>query len=163
TMRLRRFSVPVLGVALLLFGAAPPAQAAKRISEYRVPTPSTPQEIAAGPDGSMWFTEYDGNEIGRITTRGAITEYPIPTAYNYNRIGRTTMEGVTTEYAIPTPRSYPEGITAGPDGALWFTEALVNKIGRITTDGVITEYPIPTPSTYPRGIAAGPDGNLWFA
>ena len=41
----------------------------------------------------------DGNKIGRITTAGAFTEYPIPTA-----------------------SSNPEGITAGPDGALWFTE-----------------------------------------
>ena len=30
----------------------------------------------------------------------------------------------------------PEEITAGPDGALWFTEAAANKIGRITTAGL---------------------------
>jgi streptogramin lyase len=27
-----------------------------------------------------------------------------------------------SEYAIPTSGSAPHGITAGPDGALWFTE-----------------------------------------
>ena len=35
----------------------------------------------AGPDGNLWFTEpNDGNSIGRITTSGKITEFPIPEA-----------------------------------------------------------------------------------
>jgi virginiamycin B lyase len=42
-----------------------------------------------------------------------------------------------TEYTIPTPGGQPTSITAGPDGALWFTESGSNKIGRITTAGVI--------------------------
>ena len=67
------------------------------------------------------------------------------------------------EYAVPTVGSLPAGITAGPDGALWFTESLGDKIGRITTSGTITEYPVPTPSSQPNGITAGPDGALWFA
>ena len=53
-------------------------------------------------------------------------------------------------------------ITAGPDGALWFTEYSANRIGRITTAGVITEYTVPTASSKPYGIAVGPDGALWF-
>ena len=41
-----------------------------------------------------------------------------------------------TEFAIPSGVSSPTyGITAGPDGALWFTEPLDNKIGRITPAG----------------------------
>lgn len=69
---------------------------------------------------------------------------------------------VITEFPIPTALSGPEGITAGPDGNLWFTEAAANKIGRITPDGSITEFPIPTAASRPRKITAGPDGNLWF-
>ena len=60
-----------------------------------------------------------------------------------NKIGRITTAGVVTEYPVPTAGSYPGSITAGPDGALWFTEGAGNKIGRITTAGVITEYPVP--------------------
>jgi hypothetical protein len=41
-----------------------------------------------------------------------------------------------TEFPIPTPLAAPEGITAGPDGNLWFTEQAANKIGRITTSSV---------------------------
>ena len=54
------------------------------------------------------------------------------------------------------------GITAGPDGNLWFSEALGNKIGKITTAGVITEIALPG-GVGPGQIVAGADGNLWFA
>jgi streptogramin lyase len=37
----------------------------------------TPQEIATGSDGNLWFTETT-DKIGRITSSGQITEYPIP-------------------------------------------------------------------------------------
>jgi virginiamycin B lyase len=32
-----------------------------------------PQAIVTGPDGALWFTELQGNQIGRITTDGKIT------------------------------------------------------------------------------------------
>jgi streptogramin lyase len=63
---------------------------------------------------------------------------------------------------VPTAESVPEWITAGPDGALWFTEERASNIGRITTSGEITEYPTPTADAYLFGITAGPDGALWF-
>jgi len=58
--------------------------------------------------------------------------------------------------------SGPSGITAGPDGNVWFTENNASKIGKITPDGTITEFSIPTASSEPLGITEGPDGNLWF-
>ena len=64
---------------------------------------------------------------------------------------------VTIYYGI----SGPEGITAGPDGALWFTNTGNNSIGRITTAGVVTNY-TGTGIDDPQAITAGPDGALWF-
>jgi streptogramin lyase len=73
------------------------------------------------------------------------------------------MAVTTSEFPIPTANSYPGGITAGPDGNLWFTESSGNKIGRITPAGQIDEFPIPdSGSRSPTAITAGPDGNLWF-
>jgi hypothetical protein len=46
--------------------------------------------------------------------------------------GSTTPTSMFTEFVVPTPHSSPEAITAGPDGALWFTEWEGGKIGRIT-------------------------------
>src|SRR6266702_918325 len=75
--------------------------------------------------------------------------------------------GTITEFSTPTANSGPVGITAGPDGNLWFTETATNKIGRITTGGAITEFALPTTcgssgGCGPYAITAGPDGNLWF-
>ena len=114
-----------------------------RRHHYRFALPtagSVPDEITAGPDGNLWFTEDAGNRIGRITPSGTITEF-----------------------AVPTASSAPGGITAGPDGNLWFAENTGNKTGRITPSGTITEFAIPTAASFPEGITAGPDGNLWLA
>ena len=69
--------------------------------------------------------------------------------------------GTITEFPLPSANSAPDGITAGPDGNLWFTESQIAKIGRITPGGQITEFPIPS-NDLPYAITAGPDGNLWF-
>jgi len=168
----------------LFFGlaAAAAAQPVGSITEYPVPTSGgQPFAIAYGPDGGLWFTEWSGNQIGRISTSGAVTEYPIPTSgalpagiavgsdgalwfteWTGNKIGRITTAGVVTEYPLPVAASVPAGIAAGPDGALWFTEWTGNKIGRITTAGAISEFSIPTAASNPIGIASGPDGAVWF-
>ena len=58
----------------------------------------------------------------------------------------------------------PAGITAGPDGNLWFTEASGNRIGRITPLGVVTEFSAGISAfALPSYITSGPDGNLWFS
>jgi streptogramin lyase len=54
----------------------------------------------------------------------------------------------------------PGDITAGPDGAMWFTSH--QNIGRIAPTGVINLYPVPDQSKSPIRITAGPDGALWF-
>jgi virginiamycin B lyase len=56
---------------------------------------------------------------------------------------------------------YYNGITVGPDGALWFTNFAHNSIGRITTSGTISTY-AGIGVDNPAGITTGPDGALWF-
>jgi virginiamycin B lyase len=59
----------------------------------------------------------------------------------------------------------PYAITAGSDGALWFTNpgngSGGRSVGRITTSGVVSSYPTPGGAAL-LGIAAGSDGALWF-
>ena len=91
----------------------------------------------------MWFTE-DSKGIGKISPQ----------------------TGFITEFNVPAVEVYLNGITAGPDGNLWFTEStefsLTKKIGNISpATGIITEYDVPV-SGQLNGITAGPDGNLWF-
>ncbi len=73
-----------------------------------MPTPTRAFRICSGPDGNLWFTEFDKNRIGRITTAGVITDFLIPTAV-----------------------SGPYGITAGPSADLWFTEFDASQLGKI--------------------------------
>jgi hypothetical protein len=44
----------------------------------------------------------------------------------------------------PVPGSGPNGIVAGPDGNLWFTDAGHSSIDRFTMGGALTIYPLPT-------------------
>jgi hypothetical protein len=135
--------------------------------------------IATGADGALWFTEGAANKIGRITTSGLITEFPIPTSDSFpifitagpdgalwfgesraSQIGRITTSGVVSEFPIPSG-AVPYDIVTGIDGKLYFAEWVGDKIGRIATSGVITEFPVPTPGAL-QGIASGPDGAIWF-
>lgn len=146
--------------------------------EYQLNGFPSPTSITTGADGALWFTEYLGNKIGRITTTGVITEYPVQmvgselsqlgaitagpdgalwfTESFASKIGRITTAGVLTEY---TTTERPGAMTVGPDVALWFT--LGSAIGRITAAGTITEYPLPSGSGA-TDITLGPDGALWF-
>jgi virginiamycin B lyase len=151
--------------------------------------PGEPEGITSGPDGALWIA--NGNYIDKMTTEGTagqITRFRVPSGAAYyitpgpdgafwfteqiaGKIGRITTAGEVTEFALPKD-VLPSGITTGPDGALWFTEGCIrqphsgcipgNKIGRITTTGVVTEFTIPSPRCEPEGITTGPDGALWF-
>jgi len=111
--------------------------------------------IASGPGGAVWFSENNINDdgpgrIGRITTQGQITEFKLP---------RDPSGGAL----------YPDSITRGPDGALWFTAGMLTgsptpagDIGRITAGGKVSLYHLPG-NDAGGAIVAGRDGNLWIA
>ena len=178
--------VSILGAVSILVGLTGPAAAADTsvtITEYSNGIPSTeyPDQIVAGPDGSLWFTS--GPNIGRVTPAGVVTEFPagLPTgqitaglavgpdgnlwftdpgtSISSGLIGRMTPTGVSTVFTAGIS-SFTYAIAAGADGNMWFTE-YGQRIGRITPSGVVTEFPAATYSGL--GIVGGPDGNLWFA
>jgi len=67
--------------------------------------------------------------------------------------------------AFSALRLNPNGIAAGPDGNLWFTESGASRIGRMSTAGaVVSEFLLSTLPGFGAGpgIATGPDKNLWF-
>jgi streptogramin lyase len=127
---------------------------------------TTAYGIAMGDDGAMWvahdstvsriagFGDAPTN-YGQIDTIRGITAasdralwFTMSTA-GYGYIGRITTAGVQTDYLQPPsgsttlPKFNPVGITSGPDGAIWFTDAGNNMIGRIPT-GDVTATPQPT-------------------
>jgi virginiamycin B lyase len=65
------------------------------------------------------------------------------------------------EFNVTTAGGNPEGITLGPDNAIWFAELSADRIGRIDVNGAVTEYPVTTGS-HPQQLVFGPDGNVYF-
>jgi streptogramin lyase len=138
-----------------------------------------PSSIVSAPDGNLWIVSFYGDNIGRITTAGALTgtfalstgaggwdatgpdgNIWFTTVYPANVVGFMTPKGAVTTYQIPTPNAGATGIAAGPDGNMWFLESDVEQIAKVTPSGVITEYAANGYDWF--GIIAGPDGNLWF-
>jgi virginiamycin B lyase len=126
-----------------MVAAAPgPHAIAEFVVRARGVAHSVPYQIAAGADGAMWFTEQAGNAVGRIDARGIIEQFPLPTA-----------------------GAQPEGIAAGPGGALYIAEtfgpsAYASHLARMTTRGVFREW---NDDNYmPLGVAAGSNGQMWF-
>ncbi|HVX33477.1 MAG TPA: hypothetical protein VHA80_10100 [Solirubrobacterales bacterium] len=190
-------------VTALLSGILAPAAAAEPVGRVEhFPTRCGVGELAAGPDGNVWFGCYRETApdkgrplVGRITPAGQVSEFALPPKvavddlvagpdgnvwFTYSAgfafgpptpgyrsaIGRITPTGKVTVFRDGLrARSVPGEIIAGPEGALWFTDAgSPPEIGRITTQGTITEFPtgIKEPLGL-GGIAAGPEGNVWFS
>lgn len=92
---------------------------AGEVTEFGLTLPFTtyPQDIAPGPDGNLWFTApsaWTTSYIGRITTAGVITLFPM------------ALNGGGTPY--------PDRIAPSADGNMWFTDSgQTAAIGRIET------------------------------
>lgn len=167
---------PAPGVAQMLITG-------NKITEYHI-AGSAPTFITGGPvQNTLVFSDPGNNAIGTITTAGAVSEVPIPTANanplgitissrdtqqvffvenNASKIGILNVQTNTiTEVPTVTPNAGPTTIVEGPDFALWFTENNVAKIGRITTTGAISEFSL-APATSAGALVTALDNNLYF-
>ena len=78
-------------------------------TSYPIPTASSsPEFLAIGADGNIWFTEYATNKIGVL---------------------KSTPPYTISELTLPTANAGPWAIALGPDGNIWFTEKTAGKIG----------------------------------
>src|SRR5204863_9528577 len=104
-----------------------------QLTEFAVEGPSVGvlRGIAPGSDGKLYVTSREENAIRRLGLDGKFDgTFEIPS--------RAAVANSMT------PGAWPRGITASPEGAVWFAEMTGNRIGRITPDGKITELPVPT-------------------
>jgi len=72
-----------------------------------------------------------------MTTKGAVTEY------------KAQMEG------------FINGMTLGPDGAIWFAQGYPNSVARVSTKGVVSTVPLTTLNAGGDVVTVGPDHKLW--
>ena len=93
-------------------------------SNFTHPTIDGPTGITSAPDGNLWFTNEDGDSVGRITPAGVVSNFPIPP---------TPASSDRSNGIRPTSRSGP---TAACGSRSW-APARTRVLGRLRrrTDG----------------------------
>jgi virginiamycin B lyase len=66
-------------------------------------------------------------------------------------------------YKIPRGTNFPDQLTLGGDGNIWFTSGLAATLSSITPSGRITVYNTSAVTSHKLdGLTRGPNGNIWF-
>lgn len=136
---MRRF----LLIALLAAGAAACGpSAAQTVRYYEVPKGGHPHDVAAAPDGTVWYTAQRTGKLGILDPKtGRAEEIPLG-------------EG-----------SAPHGVIVGPDGAAWITDGGQNAIVRVDPRSkAVRVWKLPADSGYTNLNTAAFDGRgrIWF-
>lgn len=136
-------------------------------------------DTVAADDGNVWVTAFENGLVGRMTTGGTFTAFPVGQPQGglgaiaagpdgnvwFTRtggIGRVTPDGVVTEFTGEGLN--PRDLTAGPDGNLWIVQGAGEPVVRRTLDGTITPFSVPAiPIGAGAQITTGADGNLWIS
>jgi virginiamycin B lyase len=158
-------SLPLIGTG------SPTTHVANRAGAHRTPTPlDVPDDavVVLNDDEPVGEEPHPTTTAPRTTTTILPTSSTVPVGAPpdfddpWPEDPGVVPDPLLLQFALPNKKSYPQFITAGPDGAMWFSEENVNTIGRMTTDGELTEYHLPDGVVIPMDIVVGPDGALWF-
>ncbi|MBI3715457.1 MAG: lyase [Betaproteobacteria bacterium] len=109
---------------------------------YPVPAGGHPHDVAAAPDGNVWYTAQRTGKLGILDPKTGKTE-EIP-------LGKD---------------SAPHGVIAGPDGAAWVTDGGQNAIARMDPKShAVKLFPLPagTPYTNLNTATFDRNGVLWY-
>ncbi len=174
--------VRILAAACLALGAlvlltAPASAKPKLAGKFDVSGVGTNNEITKGPDGNIWVTLDQTNDVARIRPNGNVKEFdaanissPIGIASGPGKTLWVTQAGGVAVFDPADPEAAvkftindiadPRPIVRGPDGAMW----------TVSNDKVI-RIPVADPESaesFPllvagRDIDRGKDGRLWVA
>lgn len=155
-------------------------------TQVPVPGMGTPEGVAAGGDGALYFASFGTQRVTRVTTAGAHSFVGVDTD-NTNG-ARQVAAGPGTQIAFTAPAAKPrdvgflnggadlgptsvtggvvmpgadpEGITYANDGAYWIARFAAGDVARVTSDGAFTTLPLAANSG-PRRITKGAGDTLW--
>jgi virginiamycin B lyase len=126
--------------ALLTLCAA--ASADTRIAYFPVPAGAHPHDVAAAPDGTVWYTAQHQAALGVLDPKTGKVEQI--------KLGA---------------KAAPHGVIAGPDGAAWITDSGLNAIARVDAKTKeVKLFPLPKGFENANLNTATFDkaGKLWF-
>jgi len=116
-----------------------------QITEYPLPQSARPRRIAIDADDRVYFTDYQGGNLGRLDpASGAVKMWPSPGGTGSN----------------------PYGIVTAPDGMIWYSESGVKPNTLIRFDPKTEQFAsaaIPSGGGTVRNMAATSDGRIYLA
>jgi virginiamycin B lyase len=146
---------------------------------------SAPHGVVVGPDGAAWVTDSGQNAIVRVDPATlAVRVFPLPADRGYANLNTATFDGRGVHwftgqngiYGRLDPRSGemavfdaphgrgPYGITATPDGAVYYASLAGSHIARIDpATGKATVVQPPTPDQGARRVWSDSKGRVWVS
>jgi len=143
-----------------------------------------PHGVIVDDEGTPWITDGGLNAIVSVQpTTGVVTVYPLPADRpdaNLNTAvfasdgmlwftgqdgiygSLDTGSGDMTVYDAPRGRG-PYGITATPDGDVYYASLAGSYVGRIESDGAVTVLEPPTPGQGARRVWSDSAGAVWVS
>jgi virginiamycin B lyase len=131
-----------IAAAILALAVCSLASAEPRISYFPVTSGAHPHDVAAAPDGNVWYTAQSQGALGILDPKTGKVEQV--------SLGKGAA---------------PHGVIVGPDGAAWITEGGQNAIARVDPSSKeVKLFPLPkgfesanlNTATFDKG------GKLWF-
>ena len=146
---------------------------------------SAPHGVIVGPDGHAWVTDSGLNAIVRVDAKtNEVKRFPLPAGRAganlntaaFDRRGVLWFTGQSGVYGRLDPASGemavydaprgrgPYGITATPDGTVWYASLAGSHIARVDpVSGSATVVEPPTPDQGARRIWTDSRGRLWVS
>jgi virginiamycin B lyase len=116
-----------------------------QITEYPLPQNARPRRMAIAADDKVYFTDYQGGNLGRLDpASAAVKMWPSPAGAGSN----------------------PYGIVIAPDGTVWYSESGVKPNTLVRFDPKTEQFSratIPSGGGTVRNMAATPDGRIYLA
>lgn len=156
-----------------------------RTTEVALGQGSAPHGVITGPDGAAWVTDSGLNAVLRVDpATSEVKRFPLPPerkgaavhTATFDRRGTLWFTGNAGVYGRLDPASGamqvwdapkgagPYGITATPDGTVWFASLNASYIARVDpTSGQATVIEPPTPNQGARRIWSDSRGRLWVS
>jgi virginiamycin B lyase len=156
-----------------------------KIEQIKLGADSAPHGVIVGPDGAPWITDGGLNAIVRVDPKTrAVKVYPLPESRGYvnlntavfDKTGMLWFTGQNGVYGRLDPRTGkidvwdaprgrgPYGITATPDGVVYYASLAGNHIARVdpaTGDATIIEPP--TKGQGARRVWSDSQGRIWVS
>jgi virginiamycin B lyase len=111
------------------------------LSKFFPPTKGKPQRLEVDADGIVWFSERQGNRIGRFDPK---TE-------------------TFKEFPLPGPEASPYAIGVDRKGMIWYSSHEQDTLNRLDPrTGEVVEYPYPHSEISMREFFPDSQGRLWY-